>query len=122
LASRRNEEGRVLTNHRPPSELYREAAQTWVALDAAARVLENTKSAIYSQKVLNLLAEFPHYSVAKAELKVKGSDAWLVHLDAIDRARTKANEAKIEVDFRKMQSMEQNSKEAYERQELRMTR
>jgi hypothetical protein len=93
-----------------------------VALDAAARVLENTKSAIYSQKVLNLLAEFPHYSVAKAELKVKGSDAWLVHLDAIDRARTKANEAKIEVDFRKMQSMEQNSKEAYERQELRMTR
>jgi len=111
-----------MSNHRPPSELYREAAQTWVTLDAAARVLENTKSAIYSQKVLNLLAEFPHYSVAKAELKVKGSDAWLVHLDAIDRARTKANEARIQVDVARMQAMEQNSREAYERQELRMVR
>jgi hypothetical protein len=111
-----------VSNTRPPSELYREAAQTWVDLDAAARLLESSKSAVFSQRVLGLMAEFPAYSLAKAELKIKGSDEWQVFLDKTERARTLANKARIEVEYRKMQAMEQQSKEAYERQEMRMTR
>jgi hypothetical protein len=109
-------------NTRPQSELYRDAAQRWVDLDAAARILEDTKTAIFSQKVLGLMAEFPHYSVSKAEMKIKGSDEWISHLDKVARARTRANEARIHVDYVKMQAMEQQSKEAYERQEMRMVR
>ena len=111
-----------MSNARPPSEMYREAAQTWVDLDAAARLLESSKSAVFSQKVLGLMAEFPAYSLAKAELKIKGGDEWQVFLDKTERARTLANRARIEVEYRKMQAMEQQSKEAYERQEMRMVR
>lgn len=103
------------TNQRPQSEIYREAALRWNDLDAAARLLEDTKSAVLAERISQLLAEFPHYSQAKAEQKVKSSDAWRDFLEKCVRARTAANRAKIEVDFQRMKHWEATQDRADER-------
>jgi len=103
------------TNQRPQSEIYREAALRWNDLDAAARLLEDTKSAVLAERISQLLGEFPHYSAAKAEQKVKSSDAWRDFLEKCVRARTAANRAKIEVDFQRMKHWEATQDRADER-------
>lgn len=110
----------MTTNQRPQSELYREAAQRWSDADAAARMLEECKSAVFAQRVAELLAEFPHYSHAKAEMKVKSSDVWLDHLGKLVRARTAANRAKIELEFLRMQYWEKTQDRADQRYEARL--
>ena len=81
------------TNQRPQSQIYREAALRWNDLDAAARLLEDPKSAVLAQRISQLLGEFPHYSHAKAEAKVKASDAWHDYVQRVVAARTAANRA-----------------------------
>lgn len=109
------------TNKRPQSELYREAATRWSDLDAAARLLEETKTAVFSQRVTELLRDFPHYSLSKAEQSIKGSDHWLEYLDKMVRARTQANRAKIEVEYVRMKHWEEAQDRADERFTARMT-
>lgn len=109
------------TNKRPQSEIYREAANRWADLDSAARLLEDTKSAVFSQRVAECLRDFPHYSLSKAEQTIKGSDFWLEYLDKTVRARTQANKAKIEVDVVKMRYWEETQDRADERFTARMT-
>jgi predicted hydrolase (HD superfamily) len=104
-------------NTRPQSEVYREAAMRWADLDAAARMLEEGKSAVLSQRMARL-GDMP---VSKAELTVKASDEWADYIKKMVRAKTEANKARIEMDFVKMQYWEQTSQAATERQEMRMT-
>lgn len=106
-----------MKNSRPQSEVYREAAMRWADLDAAARMLEESKSAVLSR----LMSDHGDIPVSKAELKVKASDYWHDYIDKMVRAKTAANKARIEMEFAKMQAWEQNSKEAYERAEMRMS-
>lgn len=106
-----------MRNERPQSEVYREAAMRWADLDAAARMLEEGKSAVLAQR-MNALGDMP---VSKAELQVKASDFWSDYIKKMVRAKTEANKARIEMEFCKMQAWEQNSKEAYERAEMRMS-
>jgi hypothetical protein len=103
------------TNQRPQSEIYREAALRWNDLDSAARLLEDTKSAVLAQKISQLQGEFPHYSHAKAEQKVKASSTWIDYLEKIVRARTAANRAQIEVQFQRMKHWEATQDRADER-------
>ncbi len=107
-------------NQRPQSEIYREAALRWNDLDAAARLLEDTKSAVLAQKISQLLGEFPHYSHAKAEQKVKASSTWIDYLERIVRARTAANRAQIEVQYERMRHWEATQDRADERFTARM--
>lgn len=108
-------------NQRPQSEIYREAALRWADLDAAARLLEDTKSAVLAERISQLLAEFPHYSMAKAETKVKASDAWRDFLEKSVRARTAANRARIEVEFQRMKHWEATQDRADHRYEARLS-
>lgn len=109
-----------MSNRRPQSELYREAASRWADLDSAARMLEESKTAVFSQMVNSLLSEFPQYSMAKAEAKMKGTDAWQQYIDRMVRARTEANRAKIAVEYERMRFWEQSQDRADERYTARM--
>lgn len=105
-----------MRNDRPQSEIYREAAHRWADLDAAARMLEEGKSAVLAQR----MAQCGDMPVSKAEMSVKASDFWSDYIKKMVRAKTEANKARIEMEFTKMQAWERNSAEAYERAEMRM--
>jgi len=106
-----------MNNKRPQSEVYREAAMRWADLDAAARMLEEGKSAVLSQR----MAQLGDMPVSKAELTVKSSEFWADYIKKMVRAKTEANKARIEMDYHRMVAWERNSQEAYERAEMRMT-
>lgn len=110
-----------MSNTRPQSELYREAARRFVDLDAAARMLEESKTAVFSQKVTELIRDYPGHSVAKAEMQIRGSDMWRDYLDKLVRARTRANEAKIELEYIRMKYWEATQDRADERYTARMS-
>ncbi len=100
-------------NERPISELFRLAALDYVDLDAAARTLEENKGGILSHKITQL-APMP---VSRAEALVKASEEWRDYIYKMVEARTKANRAKVEVEFLRMKFMEQNSEQANARLE-----
>ena len=106
-----------MSNTRPQSELYREAAHRWADLDSASRMLEEGKSAVLAQR----MAQLGDMPVSKAELTVKSSEFWSKYIKSMVNAKTAANKARIEMEYCKMVAWEQNSREAYERAELRMT-
>lgn len=101
---------------RPLSERFRLAALEWADLDAAARMLEECKSAFLSQRKV-LLGDVPD---SRAETAVKASDAWTEYLRDMVNARSAANRARVEVDYLKMQFSERQSAEASARAERRM--
>ncbi len=98
------------------SERYRVAAKEWVQLDHAARLMEETKSAVLSQQMA-VLGDIP---VGRAEKIVKGSDDWNKFIQAMVEARTSANLKKVEIEWLKMRFSEQQSREATERAERRL--
>ena len=98
------------------SERYRLAAKSWVELDAAANLLEETKSANLSQMMLSNHAD----SVSKAEMLAKASPAWTEYVSAMVEARRKANKAKVECEWIRMKFQEQSSAEATARAERRL--
>lgn len=100
----------------PLSEQFRIAAKRWLDLDAAANILEDTKSAIFSQKV-SALGDMP---VSRAEHIIKASPEWSAHLYKIAEARKKASEARINLDYIKMRFSEQISYEATARVEAKL--
>lgn len=104
-----------MSNTRPQSELYREAYERWVALDAKARMLEDTKSIVFSQLCSEMTGDFPGYSIAKVEQKIKASDRWEAFIRSMVDARTKANEAKVAVEVARMKYWEQSQDRADER-------
>jgi hypothetical protein len=95
----------------PLSERIGRAHRKWVDLDAAARLLEATKSAVLSQRMLAL----DEKSVARAELVVKASEFWTEHVTKVESARTAANHARVELEFLRNQFAEWNSSAADER-------
>lgn len=90
------------------AEIYLEAAESWCDLENAANLLEDTKSAIFSQMVL----AHQGISNSKAELLTRASEEWLSHVTKIVDARTKANRAKIRVEYTKMRAWEETSRAA----------
>jgi hypothetical protein len=101
---------------KPISERWREAAEKWVELEAAADILESTKSSVLSQ----MMMEHGDIPVSKAETLVKRSQKWIDHVKKVCDARRKANEAKVEVDFWRMVHSEHMSREATERLEAKL--
>ena len=98
------------------SDDFREVANRWVALDDAARMLEETKTAVLAQRC-NALGDMP---VTRAEQIVKSSKEWDDYLRKMVNARTQANKAKVEMEYYRMRFAEWNSDAATERAEARL--
>lgn len=100
----------------PWSEQYRLAAKDWVGKESAASVLEETKSAVLSQKMA-ALGDMP---VSRAELQVKASDEWHDYVLKMVKAREAANLAKVRLEYLRMKFNEWNSAEATKRAEMKL--
>lgn len=103
-------------DNRPWSERYRLAGEDWADKEAAAQLLEDTKSAVMAQKQA-LYGDIP---VNKAEQKVKASKDWHDHIVKIVEARKKANHAKVFLEYIRMAAWEENNKNANARVEARL--
>lgn len=100
----------------PISEQYRVAAMAWVDQDAAARLLEETKSAFLSTR-MKALGDIP---ASHAEREVKSSPAWEDFIAKMVNQRTGANKAKVQVEYLKMKAIEHQSFAATKRAEMRL--
>ncbi len=98
----------------PLSEQFRIAAKQWVDLDSAANMLEETKSAVLSQR----MAQLGDVPVSRAELTVKASDEWHDYVTKMVKAREAANLAKVKLEWIRMKFSEQQSFEATRRKEM----
>lgn len=102
-------------NH-PLSEQYRIAAKEWVDAEAAASLLEDTKSAVLAQK-MTALGDMP---VSRAEMQIKASPEWTDHISKMIAARKHANWLKVKLEYLRMRASEWQSAEASKRAEMRL--
>jgi hypothetical protein len=100
----------------PLIEQFRLAGEEWVDLDAAARMLEETKTSIMAQKQSAL----GDISVNKAEQTVKASAEWIDHLRKIVDAKTAANKARLKLKYLEMRYYEVQGRDANRRAEIKM--
>lgn len=107
-----------MTDHSnmPVSEQFRVTAKQWVELDRAATMLEETKSAVLSQK-MNALGDIP---VSHAERTVKASAEWSDFIKTMVDARTQANLKKVQMEYLRMKFQEWSSENANRRAEMRL--
>jgi hypothetical protein len=103
-------------HNNPISEQFRLAAKSWVEADNAARMLEETKTAVLSQ-MMKALGDIP---AAHAERDVKASPEWHQHISKMVEARSEANFLKVKMEFLRMKFNEQQSFEATARAERRL--
>jgi hypothetical protein len=106
----------MIRNDTPISERYRMAALDWVAMDAAARMLEEGKTTYLAQQKA-LLGDMPD---SKAERMVKSSPEWADYIKKMVNSKTAANRQRVELDFLKMRHMERSSEEATARAERKL--
>ena len=106
-----------LSDNRPFSEAYHDAGMDWADKEAAATLLEDTKSAVLAQ----WCSEQGDIAVNRAELLVKGSDRWREYIVDTVEARRVANKAKVYLESIKMRAMEYQAREANARVEMRLT-
>ncbi len=104
----------TLNSNEPLSEQYRLAALEYVRLDAAATILEESKSAVLSQE-MKKLGDIP---ASHAERDVKASERWREYIEEMVTARQLAGEAKVEAEFIRMRYWEYNNAEANRRKEM----
>lgn len=105
-----------MSDNRPLSEQFRVVAKEFNDADAAANILEETKSAVLSEMML-AQGDMP---VSRAEMIVKASKDWRAHIDKMVAARKAANRLKLQLEFIRMQSMEWQSENANRRAEMRL--
>lgn len=103
-------------SNQPISEQYRITAKEWVEADAAASLLEETKSAVLSQRMAALGAG----PVSKAEMTVKASPEWEEHVTKMVDARKQANFLKVKLEWLRMKFSEVQSSEATKRAEMKL--
>ncbi len=100
----------------PLSEQYAVAAARWVDLEAAAQILEDTKSSVMAQRQM-ACGDVP---VNRAEQMVKASRDWVDHLEKIAEARREANLAKVNLEVIRMKFQEWNNDQANHRMEMKL--
>lgn len=105
-----------MSDNLPFSEQYRLAAIDWVDKEAAATLLEDTKSSVMAQRQ----AMLGDIAVNKAEQIVKASRDWSDHIAKIVEARKAANLAKVNLEVIRMKFTEQQSYDATRRAEMKM--
>jgi hypothetical protein len=105
-----------MSDNLPWSEQFRIVAKNWVDADAAATILEDTKSAVMAERMLGL----GEMAVNKAEALVKASPEWRRHVESIVNARRAANRLKVQMEYLRMKFSEWQSHEATKRTEARL--
>ena len=100
----------------PISEQYRIVAKRWVDAEAAAALMEDTKSAMLSQ-MMTKLGDMP---VSRAEMQVKASPEWMEFIENMVAARKHANLLKVQIEYLRMRSSEWTSEEATKRAEMKL--
>ncbi len=100
----------------PPSERFRVAAKIWVELDGAARLLEESKTAVLAQRMKSC-GDVP---AAHAERDVRSSDVWSDYIRKMVVARTAANLAKVRMEYYRMKFSEWISLDATRRAEMKL--
>lgn len=100
----------------PYSEQFRIIAKKWVDADAAAAILEETKSAYLA----SLMAQQGDMPVSRAELNVKASSDWTNYVVDMVEARKKASLLKVQLEYIRMRFNEHQSDEATKRAEMRL--
>lgn len=103
-------------DNRPLSEIYAEIAEAWVDADAAASLLEDTRSAYLSQRMLM----YGDIAVSKAEASVKATPAWKDYVEKTIAARKRANLLKVQMETIRMRFQEYVSQEANNRTQARL--
>ena len=98
------------------SEQYRLTAKDWVEKDAAARLAEESESAVLAQRI-SAQGDIPHN---RAERIVRGSPEWAEYIKAMVDAKTAANLARVKKEYVRMKYMEEQSKNADARRERGM--
>jgi hypothetical protein len=102
------------------SEQYRIVAKQWVDADAAAALLEDTKSAMLSTKIRQLIESEPGIALNRAEAEVKASAEWREWIESMIEARKKANLLKVQLEYLRMRHSEWQSAEATKRAEMKL--
>ena len=105
-----------MSDNLPISEQYRIVAKKWVDAEAAASLMEDTKSAVLSQQ-MQALGDMP---VSRAEMQVKASDDWKEFIEKMIEARKQANLFKVQLEYLRMRSAEWTSEEATKRAEMKL--
>ena len=100
----------------PKSEEFRIIAKKWADADAAANLLEETKSAFLAKKMI-AMGDMP---VSRAEMAVKASDEWYDFVTSMVSAREKATLLKVQLEYIRMQFHEWQSIEATRRAEMKL--
>lgn len=91
-------------------------AKAWVDAEAAASLLEDTKSAVLAER-MSALGEM---AVSKAEMTIKASQEWRDNLATISMSRQAANRLKVQMEYIRMKFMEWQSENATKRAEMRL--
>ena len=100
----------------PLSEQYRILAKEWVDADAAASLLEETKSAVLAQ-MMTAHGDIP---VSRAEMLTKASRGWGSFVESMVDARKRAALLKAQLEYIRMRFTENQSEEASKRAEMRL--
>jgi hypothetical protein len=109
----------VLSDREQPiSEKFRLVAKAWVDAEAAAQLLEETKTASLSQRQL-ALGDMP---VSRSEMIVKASPEWHEHLEKIVAARAAANMKKVQMEYLRIKERELDRADWAARSERKMGR
>ena len=103
-------------DNRPISEQFRLVAKQWVDADNAARMLEESKTAVLSQR----MAQLGDVPLSHAEREVKASPEWQDWIRGMVEARTRANLLKVKLEYVRMTFSEAQSFEATKRAEMKL--
>ena len=112
----------VSSSDNPPSdqqslyERYAVLGRDWAEKEAAASLLEDSKSAVMAQRQA-MLGDMP---INRAEQIVKASPDWTEYIEQTIAARKAANLAKVELEAMRMRFQEYMNIEANQRTEMRL--
>lgn len=105
-------------HERPLSEQFRLVAKEWVELDGAARLMEESKTAVLAQR----MKQQGDKPAAHAERDAKSSTEWLDYLTKMVDARTRANLAKVKMEWLRIKERELDRSDWAQRTERKMQR
>ena len=106
----------------PLSELYRIAGEEWADAHAAAGVLEETKSADLSRRIIAHIKAHGPMPFNRAEAEIKGSDDWIAHCQHIIELRKNADKLRIRMKSIEIRFTEWVNANANNRHEARLGR
>ena len=97
----------VRRNDEPISEKFRLVAIRWADADAAANLLEETKSTFLEELKTRIIGEHNgDISEAKAERLAKCMPEWRDHIDRMCKVRAEANKRRVQLEYLRMKHSE----------------